>query len=49
MTGFLRTPKTIEELEEEEERTEYQLSIAEKRALLAEAKKRYGKDRKSVV
>ncbi len=42
--GFLRTPKTIEELEDEEERTDHQLSISEKRALIAEAKKRYGKD-----
>jgi len=44
MTGFLRREKTIEELEEQEERTDHQLSLAEKRALLEEAKKRYGKD-----
>ena len=33
-----------EELEEEEERTNHQLNIAEKKALLKEAKKRDGRD-----
>ena len=42
--GFLSTPKTVEALEEENERTAQQLSIAEKRALITEAKKRYGRD-----
>ena len=37
-------PETIDELEEQEERVDHQLSIAEKQALLKEAKKRYGKD-----
>lgn len=42
--GFLNPQKTIDELEEQEERIDHQLSLAEKKALLAEAKKRYGRD-----
>jgi len=37
-------PETIDELEEQEERVNHQISLAEKKALLKEAKKRYGKD-----
>jgi len=36
--------KTIDELEQEGEQLDRQLSVAQKRALLKEAKKRYGKD-----
>ena len=37
-------PETIDELEEQEEKVDHQLSLAEKQALLKEVKKRYGKD-----
>ncbi len=42
--GFLNQPKSIEELEEENERASQQLSITEKKALIAKAKQKYGKD-----
>lgn len=42
--GFLTPQKTLEELEEREERVNHQLSLAEKEALLRKFKKRYGRD-----
>lgn len=42
--GFLTEPKTVEALEEENERTAQQLSIAEKKALINKLKKQYGRD-----
>lgn len=42
--GFLSPPKTLGSLEEENEKKGIQLSIAQKQALINEAKKRYGKD-----
>lgn len=40
--GFFSEAKTVEQLEEENERQTQQLSIAEKRAAIALAKKKYG-------
>ncbi len=42
--GFLNPPKSIGEIEEEDERTKARLSLEEKRALLRELKKRHGRD-----
>jgi hypothetical protein len=42
--GFLNGPKDIGDLEEEKERVGDELDIAQKKALIAEAKKRYGAD-----
>lgn len=41
--------KTLDELEEEREATQLQVDIAERRALLAEAKRRYGSDWKDKI
>ena len=42
--GFLTPKKSLDELEDESDRATAQLSIEQKRALIREAKKRYGKD-----
>lgn len=42
--GFLNPPKSLDELEEDNDRTATQLSIEQKQALIREAKKRYGND-----
>jgi len=42
--GLLNPPKNLDELEDESDRTATQLSIEQKRALIREAKKRYGSD-----
>lgn len=42
--GFLNSPKSLEYLEEEDERKQVELSIEEKKALIAQAKQKYGKD-----
>ena len=42
--GFLNEPKTIDELEAEDERKSTEISVAQKRVLLAELKKKYGSD-----
>jgi hypothetical protein len=42
--GFLNREKDLGELEEEKERVADELDIEQKKALIAEAKKRYGKD-----
>ena len=42
--GFLNPPKSLDQLEAEDERRSVEVSIEEKRALIGEAKKRYGKD-----
>ena len=51
MPGFMRHEPTLEEMEEMRERAKYKQEIAEaqlsevqKRALIAEAKKKYGSD-----
>jgi len=41
---FLNPPQSTDSLEEEDERLAARLKVEEKRALLAEVKKRYGKD-----
>jgi len=43
MPGFLRKEKSLEDMEAESERLEGQLSIAEKKRLLAELERREGK------
>ena len=40
--GFMNPPKDLGELEEDKERYADELDIAQKKALIAEAKKRYG-------
>ena len=40
---MLKPKKSIEELEQEDESTQLQLSIAEKKALMRKAEQRYGK------
>lgn len=47
--GFLNGPKDLGELEEEKEIVADELDIAQKRALIAEAKKRYGTDWKKML
>lgn len=47
--GFLREQKDIGELEEEKEMVGEQLEIEQKKALIAEAKKRYGNDWKKFL
>lgn len=41
--GFLNKQKTIEELEEEQEKAKLEATIAEQRAMTCEMDKRYGK------
>lgn len=40
--GFLNGHKSLEELEMEKQQTKTEVEIAEQKALIAEAKKRYG-------
>ena len=42
--GFLNEPRTIEEMEEKKQMMAAKLEVEEKKALIAEAKRRYGAD-----
>jgi hypothetical protein len=41
--GFLRQPKTLDEIEEEAETASAELQLAEKKRLLKETERQYGK------
>lgn len=47
--GFLNGNKSLEELEMEKERVKAQVEVEQNKALIAEAKKRYGSDWKDKV
>jgi hypothetical protein len=46
---FLSEKKTIDELEEENDRKQLEMSIEEKQSLIAEARRRYGPDWKKFL